>query len=143
MRLITFFVMGKKHIPVLSAANISELTHHYMHGENHFFRQRCHLVLLKYNGYTSRHITTLPDYPDNMTTINNWVKRYESLGIEGLKTKEGQGRKTILNLSEHEAQVKEIVQSERQRLDVAKSLIEEKLGVRMSKQTLIRFLKKI
>ena len=75
------------------------------------------------------------------STINNWVSRYEKDGIDGLKNKSGQGRKQILNKEAHEAKVKEIVKSERQRLDYAKSLIEKDLDVKMSKKTLTRFLK--
>ena len=41
----------------------------------------------------------------------------------------------------HRQKVEEIVKLERQRLDYAKSLIEQELDVKMNKKTLTRFLK--
>jgi len=79
--------------------------------------------------------------PKHQGTINGWVSRYEAFGIAGLKNKSGQGRKKILNKEAHEVKVKEIVKSERQRLNYAKSLIEKELDLKMSKKTLTRFLK--
>ncbi len=97
--------------------------------------------MLKQQGHSSKHITTLKGYPKHQTTINNWVTQYEKLGIIGLKNKHGQGLKSILNPAIHRQKVEEIVKSERQRLDYAKSLIEKELDVKMNKKTLTRFFK--
>ena len=133
--------MGKIRIPIFSKVQIQELEDGYRHGKSHALRQRCHIVLLKQQGLSSKHITSLKDYPKHQSTINNWVTRYEKLGITGLKNKHGQGRKSILNPVLHRQKVEEIVKSERQRLDYAKSLIEQELDVKMNKKTLTRFLK--
>ena len=133
--------MGKIRIPLFSEVQIQELENGYRHGKSHALRQRCHIVLLKQQGHSSKHITSLKDYPKHQSTINNWVTRYEKLGIVGLKNKHGQGRKSILNPAIHRQKVEAIVKSERQRLDYAKSLIEQELDVKMNKKTLIRFLK--
>lgn len=133
--------MGKIRIPIFSEVQIQELENGYRHGKSHALRQRCHIVLLKQQGHSSKHITSLKDYPKHQSTINNWVTRYEKLGITGLKNKHGQGRKSILNPVLHRQKVEEIVKSERQRLDYAKSLIEQELDVKMNKKTLTRFLK--
>ena len=133
--------MGKIRIPIFSKVQIQELENGYRHGKSHALRQRCHIVLLKQQGHISKHITSLKDYPKHQSTINNWVTRYEKLGITGLKNKHGQGRKSILNPVLHRQKVEEIVKSERQRLDYAKSLIEQELDVKMNKKTLTRFLK--
>lgn len=133
--------MGKIRIPIFSDFQIQELENGYRHGKSHALRQRCHVVLLKQQGHSSKHITSLKDYPKHQSTINNWVTRYEKLGINGLKNKQGQGRKSILNSVIHRQKVEEIVKSERQRLDYAKSLIEKELDVKMNKKTLTRFLK--
>lgn len=133
--------MGKKRIPQLSNEQLKELHHFYMNGASHSIRQRSHMILLKSQGHSSKYITTLSGYPQDENTINNWLSRYELFGIEGLKNKAGQGRKRLLNKTAHEATVKEIVKSERQRLDNAKLLIENELDIKMSKKTLTRFLK--
>lgn len=133
--------MGKKRIPQLSEASIKELEHSYRHGKSHAIRQRSHIVLLKSEGYSSKAISQLKGYPKREDTINNWVSRYEAFGLAGLKNKSGQGRKKILTKEAHETKVKDIVKSERQRLNHAKSLIENELDVQMSTKTLSRFLK--
>lgn len=133
--------MGKKRIPTLSEAQIKELEDRYRSGKSHVIRQRAHIILLKNQGYSSKYISSLKGYPKHQGSINGWISRYETFGIEGLKNQKGQGRKNILNKEAHEEKVKEIVKSERQRLDYAKSLIEKDLDVQMSKKTLTRFLK--
>lgn len=89
--------MGKIRIPLFSEIQIQELENGYRHGKSHALRQRCHIVLLKHQGHSSKHITSLKGYPKHQSTINNWVTRYEKFGIIGLKNKDGQGRKSILN----------------------------------------------
>lgn len=133
--------MGKIRIPIFSEVQIQELENGYRHGKSHALRQRCHVILLKHQGHSSKYITSLKDYPKHQSTINTWVTRYEKLGIKGLKNKHGQGRKSILNPAIHQQRVEEIVKSERQRLDYAKLLIEKELDVKMNKRTLTRFLK--
>ncbi len=133
--------MGKKRIPQIQEAGVKELEKIYRESNNHSLRLRCHIVLLKHQGHSSKYITLLKGYPQHQSTINNWVSRYEKDGIAGLKNKSGQGRKQILNKEAHETKVKEIVKLERRRLDYAKSLIEKDLDVKMSKKTLTRFLK--
>lgn len=133
--------MGKKLIPELSEIQIKELEFYYRQSKNHALRQRCHIVLLKSQGHSSKYISLLSGYPKHQGTINGWVIRYKALGIAGLKNKSGQGRKKILNKEAHEVKIKEIVKSERQRLNYAKSLIETELAIKMSKKTLTRFLK--
>lgn len=135
--------MGKKRIPLLDSVQFEELTDLYMNGANHKIRQNAHIILLKSQGHSSKYITTLMGYPKYEVTVNSWLSRYEKYGIAGLKHKAGQGRKGILNVETDEAIVRQIVQSERQRLTHAKSLIEEKLGVQISRTTLVRFLKRL
>ena len=77
--------MGKIRILIFSEVQIQELENGYRYGKNHTLRQRCHLVLLKQQGRSSKHITSFKGYPRHQTTINNWVTRYEKLGIIGLK----------------------------------------------------------
>jgi transposase len=133
--------MGKKLIPILTDIQLKELEKCYRESKNHALRQRSHIILLKSQGHSSKYISTLSGYPSHQGTINGWVSRYLDKGIAGLKNKLGQGRKKIINQEAHEAKIKEIVKTERQRLTYAKSLIEKELDVKMSKRTLTRFLK--
>lgn len=75
-------------------------------------------------------------------SVNNWIKRFEQQGVEGLKTKQGRGRKPILT-PDHFCIVREAVEQERQRLRQAQKIIEQHIGKPMSKETLSRFLKGI
>ena len=133
--------MGKTHIPQLTPFQINELEEGYRGGKTHVSPQRCHIVLLKLQGHTTKQIAALKGYPKHQGTINNWVSRYEKLGMSGLKNKKGQGRKSILDKETQRETVEKIVQSERQRLNQAKALIETTLQVSLSKKTLTRFLK--
>ena len=75
--------------------------------------------------------------------VNNWVKRYQKEGIIGLKTKSGQGRKSILDVEKDTVKVKAIVKKERQRLRNAKQILNQEMGKEFSLDTLKRFLKKL
>jgi transposase len=74
-------------------------------------------------------------------TVNNWLKRYESEGIEGLRTRPGRGRKAILQAVDFE-QVKRAVRQSRQKISIARAELEESLGKEFSHSSLKRFLKK-
>ena len=60
-----------------------------------------------------------------------------------MKNAPGQGRKNILDPILHQQKVKEVVQQERQRLTIAKDILEKDLGTKFSKKTLTRFLKRL
>lgn len=72
---------------------------------------------------------------------NNWLNRYEDEGFEGLKTRPGRGRKSILDAEKDLEPVKQAVQSSRQRLSVAKAELEAELGKTFSTKTLERYIK--
>jgi transposase len=110
----------------------------YKESDHHCFRQRCKMVLLKTEGYTSKQIAAILD--TNEISVHNWLKRYAAQGLEGLNTSAGQGRKPILEQA-HLPVVRAAVEQERQRLSQAQKIIENTMGKKMSQQTLIRFLK--
>jgi len=112
----------------------------YREGKSHCYRRRCQMVLLKLEGYKSKEIGSITACCE--MSVNNWVNRFEILGIAGLETKAGRGRKAILG-QQHLFIVTEAVKQERQRLAQAQKIIEESIGRAMSKQTLTRFLKVI
>jgi len=77
-----------------------------------------------------------------MVSVNHWVKRYQSEGIEGLHIKEGRGRHAILDQQSDLPAVRLAVAANRQRLRVAQEALQAELGKEFSRTTLKRFLKK-
>jgi transposase len=122
---------------ILSEKGRKLLERRYKGSDNHCFRQRCKMVLLKAEGYTSKQVATILD--TNEITVHNWLKRYAAQGLEGLKTSAGQGRKPILEQAHLPAAVRAAVAQERQRLSQAQKVIEDTVGKKMSQQTLTRF----
>ena len=123
----------------LSASEQAELTKGYKEGQSAVFRKRCHVLLLKGQGRSSREVGEILGLSEQ--AVGKWISRYESEGIEGLKTKPGRGRKPILDKQADAEQVKEVIKKERQRLKLAKAELEELLGKQFSLDTLKRFLK--
>lgn len=125
---------------MVSAKVVLFLTKGYREGNRHCYRMRCRMILLKLEGYKSKEIGKLMSCCE--MSVNNWIKRFETLGLEGLETKAGHGRKAILS-QQHLSIVTQAVKQERQRLTQAQKIIEESIGKPMSKQTVTRFLKVI
>ena len=99
------------------------------------------MILLKGEGKSSQQVANL--LFTNHVSVCNWVNRYKEQGIEGLKTKKGQGRKPILNKQSDELRIKKQVKKERQRLKNAKDELEKELDKKFSLKTLKRFLKNL
>lgn len=133
--------VARKSKPIqLSKSDRSELENSYKLSDHHCFRQRCKMILLKSEGYTSKKISNILN--TNGISVHNWVKRYEREGIEGLRTKPGQGCKRILE-EDHIDIVRAAVEQERQRLSQAQKIIEQNIGKKMSNETLTCFLEVI
>ena len=134
--------MGRKAKKIdLTAVSKAELEKGFKYSKSKSFSQRCHIILLKNQGRTSKEVAEIFGITDQ--SVNNWCKRYLKSGLEGLKTKPGQGRKLILNQEQDEAKVKAIIKKERQRIKMAKEELEQELGKNFSISTLKRFLKKL
>lgn len=110
----------------------------YRHDSRHAFRVRCQMVLLKSEGRKSKEIAGVLGCCE--IAVNNWLKRYKQAGSEGLRTKEGRGRRPILNEQQDARQVRATVQKHRQRISLAKSELEHALSKEFSQRTLVRFL---
>lgn len=119
----------------------TELEHGYHRGETHGFRQRCHMVLLKADQRTSAEVAEIVGVC--VQTVNGWLWRYKQAGIQGLKTRPGQGRSSILGGAEDTAAVRRTVTNHRQRIAQARAELEEQLGKRFSEKILRRFLKNL
>lgn len=123
----------------LSETQKQELENGYKNGTTHAFRKRCQMMLLKHQDRKSIEIAQIIGCCE--MSVNNWIKRYQTAGIQGLNTKPGRGRKPILNQQTDFERVKAAVQANRQRLSVAKVELEQALEKEFSIFTLQRFLK--
>ncbi len=110
------------------------------HGKSYSFRQCCRMVLLKAQKRTSKDVAAQVGCCE--VVVNTWMKRYQEQGIDGLKTKAGRGRKSILRADADLAAVRQAVQNSRQRISLAKAELQQELGKEFSQLTLRRFLKK-
>ena len=131
--------MGKTKVIELTAEQREELENGYRHGHTHSFRQRCQMVLLKSEERTSVEVVGILGGCE--MTVNNWLKRFDAEGIEGLRTRAGRGRKAILQAVDLE-QVKRAVKQSRQKISVARAELAESLGKEFSHSSLKRYLKK-
>jgi transposase len=133
--------MGKIRTIELTARQQLELEQGYTNSKSSTFSRRCHILLLKSQGRTSTEVGSIVKM--NHISVNNWLTRYESEGIEGLKTRPGRGRKQILDHQKDVEKVRQAVKKERQRLSQARQVLEQELDKEFSTRTLKRFLKNI
>ena len=113
----------------------------YRRDQSHTFRQRCQIVLLKAQGRKSKEIAAL--FGCGEKSVNDWLHRYRAEGIDGLRTRAGRGRPTILSAEADAGAVRQAVQEHRRRISQAKAALEEDLGKEFSQRTLVRFLKNL
>ena len=131
--------MGKTKVIELTAQQREELENGYRNGRTHSFRQRCQMILLKSEQRPSVEVVGILGSCE--MTVNNWLKRYQSEGIEGLRTRPGRGRKAILQAQDLEV-VKAAVKQSRQKISVARAELTGSLGKEFSHSSLKRYLKK-
>jgi len=124
----------------LSETERAELKRGYREGKTHSYRRRCQMILLKSEKRSSEDVAAILECCEPI--VNRWLKRYEEDGMEGLKTKAGQGRKPILDAVEDLEAVKKAVQANRKKLSLAKAELEETLNKNFSNDTLKRYVKK-
>lgn len=88
--------MGKPKVLELTEAERLALEKGFRLGEKHSFRMRCRAVLLKADGLSSAAAGVQTEM--SHVSVNAWVKRFKSEGIDGLNTRSGRGRKPIMDL---------------------------------------------
>ncbi len=111
--------MGKTKVIELTKEKREALENGYRTGPTHSFRERCQMILLKSEKRTSLEIAGILGSCE--MSVNNWLKRYAESGIEGLRTREGRGRKSILKAEDLE-EVKARVKEARQRISQAQAV---------------------
>jgi len=124
----------------LSQAQRAALEKGYKYGNVHGFRQRCLMILLKAQRKSSKEIGQ--QLGCCLVSVNHWVKRYQTEGLDGLHIRPGRGRRPLLDSEQDLSAVRQAVQANRQRLRLAQEALQEELGKQFSHSTLKRFLKK-
>ncbi len=136
--------MGRKLEIILTPEQRMELEHCYKTGKSHAFRQRCRMVLLKSSGKLTKDICQIVGIK-SQNQVNSWIRRYESCyattGISVLHNADGQGRKPIFDSKTESDKIKLVVQQERQKLSIAKDILEKELNKAFNIKTLSNFLK--
>ena len=94
---------------------------------------------MSFQGYSVDEIADILNVHRN--TVSKWIKLFEQNGLDGLKTKIGQGRSSILDKSEQKLAL-EISKRHPTNTKAAVDEIEQKIGKRISTWTLKRLLKK-
>jgi transposase len=97
------------------------------------------MILLKGERRTSAEVADLLGCCE--VVVNNWLRRYESEGIEGLRTKPGRGREPVLDSGKDLGSVKAAVAANRRRLSLAEAELEAESGKGFSTETLERYIK--
>jgi hypothetical protein len=111
--------MGRVNTPVLDQNQRTALEHELKTNTNPSFRTRCQAVLLKAAGRTSKDVGQIVGMCH--VSVNSWLKRFKSNGIEGLRTQPGRGRKPRMTLEKDKDAVLEAVRANRQRTQLAKA----------------------
>ena len=132
----------KRYIKKLAQGEKSSLEKGYKHGKSPVTRRKCQAMLLSNKGQTVQELATL--YEVKTRTAYEWFNDWEKAGIKGLMMKPGRGRKPKLKSEniEHVEKIKKLVENKPQRLRDVVQEIETDLGIKISKKTLKRFLKK-
>lgn len=135
--------MGKTKVIELSAEQRAALEKGYRKGTSHAFRTRCQMVLLKSERRSSVEVADVLGCCE--IVVNNWLRRYEEEGIEGLKTRPGRGRKPKLSTQNplHLQTVKAEIAKHPQSVKTVIARLDEELDLAMHPDTLKRFLKKL
>jgi len=144
MPTINVLLVNKIKVVILSPESRSALETGYKQGKTHSYRLRCQALLLKSDVAKPRTSLAVAEQIGCCEmAVNNWMKRYETEGIDGLQLKPGRGRKGILQTESDLGDVRRAVASNRQRISLAKADLEKELGKKFSVLTLQRFLKKM
>lgn len=98
---------------------------------------RCRAVLLKSTGLSSKAIGLQMEM--SYVSVNSWIKRFLSEGIDGLQTRPGRGRKPIMDCTDEEV-VRKAIEQDRQNVSKAREAWQKATGKEASDLTFKRFL---
>jgi transposase len=136
--------MGRRRQLIVSDYHKQELKYLALHSRSPKIRQRCNIVLLNAAGFTN--VSIQSELGCCSQTITSVLDRYELnypfQGLKCLHNLKGGGRKAVLQ-DEDKALVISAIQEERQRLTLAKTIIESAKGVKLSDYQVRLFLKSL
>ncbi len=135
----------KRFISGLPKVEIKKLKLGKKTGKTSIFRSRCQAILLSNKAYEAKEIADISDV--TILTVYNWFNSWETGGIEGLKTKSGQGRKPLLSI-DNKVHVKAVDKAVKKRAQTGENIlltIEKELALegQMTMNILRPFLKKL
>jgi len=124
----------------LSPENIKLLTRISRESKYYQVRDRAKCLLLSYQGFAIKELIRI--FKVSRKTIYNWLTRWEDEKLPGLYNEKGRGRKAQFNKKEKK-QIKEWVKEEPKALNKVKTRIENEWGIKTSKATIKRIIKKL
>jgi transposase len=131
--------VGRIKVVLLSNEARQELEQCFRQSDSAAVRMRSQIILLKSGGRKAEEIASILGCDKD--SVHNWVRRYESEGLQGLFTKTGRGRKPIFNKEEDTQSLLRHIEEHRQSLAKAKAAYEAEGGKHASQSTLRAFLK--
>ncbi len=127
----------------LSTLEYSQLEHNYRYHSKFYFRQRCKALLLSYYGMKVGKIAKQLEV--GKRAIYNWMNRWQSDGIDGLKILPGRGMKPKLSITDNtviELIKKKVKKNARSLRQLCAQLTEE-LDFKVTRDMLRKFLKRL
>jgi transposase len=131
--------MGRINTPLLDERAKIELDKRFRTDKSHAVRMRCQLVLLKAEGRHSKEVAGIVKMCE--MSVNNWLTRYKTEGIQGLLTKPGRGRKALIFSEQEQKSALDLIKANRQKLQTAKAQWEAQQGKTIGRDAFRRFLK--
>ena len=122
----------------VSQETINMLQRIYKHSKHHRVRQRAHCILLSFQYHTTTELIDI--FQVDRITIYHWFDAWESRHLAGLYDKSKQGRPPKCT-PEQKVQIRQWAKAFPKNLNKIGSLVAEHFDLRISKQTLKRFLK--
>ncbi len=131
----------KKRYSILTSEQKVALELGYKKGVTHDYRSRCHCILLSSEKWSVDQLMTF--FEVSRLTIYNWLNRYESEGIAGLRIRSGRGRKRKLDIdnADHVKAVKSGLAKENRSIKQLREELESKYKTTIGDTTLRDFLK--
>lgn len=128
----------------LTDTDFTMLNEGWKNGKSHVFRNRCQCILMSHQGHDVKELSKM--FSVRTRTIYTWLNNWRKIGIMGLITKPGQGRKPNISIDNKE-HVKVLEKAAKNAAEKGTNMLEEvvdKLEIKqgISQRTLRRALKK-
>lgn len=134
--------MGRKRCIELTDAEQITLREGIKYHPKHEFRRCCQALLWSHKGWAIKTIAV--ELEVCQISVSSWLNNWQNQGLVGLMRQKGQGRRSILSVTNttHQLALKRAVDTHYQDAGRIKTDLEKALGQSMSRDTVKRFLKK-